>query len=105
MRSLLSFVGRLALATFLLVLPAVVPLGPFLAHAQEAAAPATDGGGLAGGIILALADVAVSVILSLWAWFKSHAAQSEAKWDDEAVSYVEKLAQGVVDRGKPPGAR
>jgi hypothetical protein len=51
-------------------------------------------------IITGVLAAAPGLVLGIWAWFKGHAAQTEAKWDDEAVAFVEKIAQGVVDKSK-----
>jgi hypothetical protein len=60
---------------------------------------ASDAGGAIFSNILDLAVASVpGLLLALWAWFKAHAAQSAAKWDDEAVAMVEKIAQGVVNK-------
>lgn len=80
----------LALAFTLLATPA------FAADAAAAAAPSLFDQ-IAGYVLAALPGL----ILGGWAWFKSHAAQTEAAWDDEAVAFVEKIAQGVVDANKP----
>lgn len=47
-------------------------------------------------ILTAVLTVAPVLVIALWAWFKAHAASSAAKWDDEAVALVEKIAQNVV---------
>ena len=51
-------------------------------------------------VITGILAAAPGLVLGIWAWFKGHAAQTEAKWDDEAVAFVEKIAQGVVERSK-----
>jgi hypothetical protein len=60
---------------------------------------ASDAGGAIFSNILDLAAAsAPGLLLAFWALFKAHAAQSAAKWDDEAVAMVEKIAQGVVNK-------
>ena len=49
-------------------------------------------------IVVAVLAATPGLVLSIWAWFKAHAATTAATWDDEAVAYVEKIAQGVVDK-------
>jgi hypothetical protein len=51
-------------------------------------------------VITGILAAAPGLVLGIWAWFKGHAAQTEAKWDDEAVAFVEKIAQGVVEKSK-----
>ena len=48
-------------------------------------------------ILIALLASAPALIMAVWAWAKAHAAGTEATWDDEAIAFVEKIAQGVVD--------
>ena len=43
---------------------------------------------------------APGIILGIWAILKAAAAHSAAKWDDEAVALVEKIAGGVIDKQK-----
>jgi hypothetical protein len=57
--------------------------------------------GVGSQIIPMLIAAVPGILLGLWALFKAHAAQSEASWDDEAVAFVEKIAQGVVDKKLP----
>jgi hypothetical protein len=79
----------LALSLFLLIAMA----GPAFADT------ASDPGGAIFSNILNLAVASIpGLLLALWAWIKAHAAQSAAKWDDEAVAMVEKIAQGVVNK-------
>lgn len=49
-------------------------------------------------VIVAALAAAPSILIAAWAWFKANAAQTEAKWDDKAVEFVEEVAQKVVDR-------
>lgn len=51
-------------------------------------------------IVTGAIAAAPGILLGLWSWFKAHAAQSAAAWDDEAVKVVESIAQGVVDKSK-----
>lgn len=51
-------------------------------------------------VLAALPGLAVAA----WALFKGYAASSAAKWDDEAVAFVEKLAAGVVAKAGTPVA-
>lgn len=55
-------------------------------------------------IIAGLLGAAPGIVLGLWALAKSYAAHSEAVWDDEAVAFVEKIAEGVVAKKTPPAA-
>jgi hypothetical protein len=55
-------------------------------------------------VITALAGVAANLALNVWNIAKTAAAHSAAKWDDEAVAFVEKIAQGVVDGNKVSSA-
>ena len=89
MKRLFSFAtyGLLSLvATILLA------AGPAFAQAAPAASDVT---GTILGIIVASAP---GLVLGAWALFKAHAANSAAKWDDEAVAFVEKIAAGVVEK-------
>lgn len=52
-------------------------------------------------LILTMFGISVpQIILGLWALLKAQAAHSAAKWDDEAVAMVEKVAQGVIEKSK-----
>jgi hypothetical protein len=74
-------------------------LGVLVFGAPPLADAASEAGGPIFGNILDLAVASIpGLILALWAWFKAHAAQSAAKWDDEAVAMVEKIAQRVVNK-------
>lgn len=57
--------------------------------------------GIIGTILIAVLAALPGTFLSIWAWFKAHAAETEASWDDEAVALVERVAQGIVDANKP----
>lgn len=50
---------------------------------------------------LLLAQVPV-VLIALWAWWKSHAAQSAAQWDDKSVQWIEQVAKAVMEKQSPP---
>lgn len=49
-------------------------------------------------ILTAIIAALPGLVLGAWALFKSYAASSAAKWDDEAVAFVEKIAAGVVNK-------
>lgn len=84
---------RAALAVLVL---AVIILVVAPAHAQSVPAPTATSDVLSS--ILAAVLVAIpGLVIGAFAWFKAHAAQSAATWDDEAVAFVEKIAQGVVN--------
>jgi hypothetical protein len=52
-------------------------------------------------MLLALISAAApGIILGIWAILKAAAAHSAARWDDEAVALVEKIAGGVIDKQK-----
>lgn len=51
-------------------------------------------------LVTAAVASAPGLFFGLWAWFKAHAAQTPAKWDDNVVSAVQTIAQGVVDKSK-----
>jgi hypothetical protein len=92
-----------ALACVIAVLVFAVP-----AFADTAPAPSSGSSGIVDTIlalaITALAGVAGNFALNLWSMAKAAAAHSAAKWDDEAVAFVEQIAQGVVD-GKKVSAK
>ncbi len=53
-------------------------------------------------IFIAVMAATPGLFLALWAWFKSHAAQTDAKWDDAFVVFVTSIAKGVAaDAAKP----
>jgi hypothetical protein len=85
---------------------AFIVLATFVrAYADTASAAAS---GIVDGIVTAivgtLATAVVALALAGWAALKAYAAHSAAKWDDEAVALVEKIAQGVVDKKTQPVA-
>lgn len=47
-------------------------------------------------IAKAILTGAVPVVIALWAWFKAHAAQTDAKWDDAFVAFITNVAKGAV---------
>lgn len=74
------------------------------AAAQSLDSPAAPAVGVSiATLVLGLvAASAPGIFIGLWGVFKAHAASSAAKWDDEAVALVEKIAQGVVDKKSAP---
>lgn len=96
------FVASLNLGQIAIVIGLII-VAPFL-FAFPAMAQDEAGGG-ASILELILAGVAGSLpglILAGWAWFKAHAAQSAAEWDDWLVARVEQVARGVVEKAGPP---
>ena len=63
------------------------------------AAPADTGNAIVDSILAAIGAALPGLILGGWAWFKAHAAQSEAAWDDWMVARVKDVARGVVNEG------
>lgn len=53
-------------------------------------------------IVSAVLGALPTAALSVWAMVKAYAASSAAKWDDEAIALVEKIAKGVVDKASAP---
>lgn len=47
-------------------------------------------------ILTAVLAASPGLFLALWAWFKAHAAQTDAKWDDAFVAFVTNIAKGVA---------
>jgi hypothetical protein len=91
-----------------LALLAAVTVGTDLAQAAaaQAATQSFPAGPAAAGVIDQILGWALAAVPGLviagWAWLKAHAAQSAAKWDDEAVALVEKIAAGVVAKSTAP---
>jgi hypothetical protein len=87
---------RYACATF--AIAAVLIATPTLADTVASAATSSVLDSLTTLVLAAIPGL----VLGGWAWFKAHAAQSAAKWDDEAVALVEKIAQSVIDKKTQP---
>lgn len=49
-------------------------------------------------VMALIASSAPGILLGVFAILKAAAAHSAAKWDDEAVALVEKIARGAVEK-------
>lgn len=47
-------------------------------------------------VIAAALAALPGLLISVFAWFKARAAETEAQWDDEAVRFVEDIARRVA---------
>lgn len=60
---------------------------------------ALGGDALGLGEVVATALVAAlpALAVSIWAWFKAHAAQSPETWDDRVVGFIEEVVRRSRD--------
>lgn len=68
-----------------------------VAQTVTAPAAASSSSDILALILTGITAAIPTLFVALWSWFKAHAAQSAATWDDEAVALVQKIAQAVVD--------